>query len=317
MRFNKLDLNLLVALEALLTERSTTRAAERLHLSQSAMSGALARLREYFDDDLLVQVGRQMEPTPRAEALHEAVRDVLLRIDTSIAVQPQFDCTTSDREFRLFVSDYTQDVLMPHVFELAEQAGSRVRFHLQQQVTTPARSLERGEADLLVIPKAYCSPEHPADLLYEDIYVCVVWEHSRHASEGLTFEQYAQARHAVMQPSEAQQPVHETWFLQRYGVPRNIEIRTYSFAALPWLIVGTQRVATVHRLLAQRLAATLPIRLLPVPMPLPPLLQGLQWHKYRTQDPGIKWLRDLMHRAAGRLAPPPAAAGRPDPERLP
>jgi DNA-binding transcriptional LysR family regulator len=304
MRFNKLDLNLLVALEALLTERSTTRAAERLHLSQSAMSGALARLREYFDDDLLVQVGRQMEPTPRAEVLHEAVRDVLLRIDTSITVQPAFDCTTSEREFRLFVSDYTQDVLMPQVLALAAQQGATVRFRLLPQVALPARSLERGEADLLVIPLEYCSTEHPAERLFEDNFVCVVWDQSRHAREGLSVEQYAAAAHVAMQPAETQQTAHEQRSTQDQGLSRRIEVRTYSFATIPLLVIGTERVATVHRLLAQRLQAALPIRLLPVPVPIPPLQQGLQWHKYRTQDPGLKWLRQVMHEAANTLPPP-------------
>ena len=99
MRFNKLDLNLLVALDALLTEQSISRAAEKIHLSQSAMSNALARLREYFDDELLIQVGRRMEPTPRAEVLRDAVNDVLRRIEGSIAAQPAFVAAESTREF--------------------------------------------------------------------------------------------------------------------------------------------------------------------------------------------------------------------------
>ena len=104
MRFNRLDLNLLVALDALLTECSITKAAGRLNLSPSATSNALARLREYFDDELLVQVGRRMEPTPRAQVLLEAVRDVLVRVDSTIAIQPAFDPPTSDRVFRIFAS---------------------------------------------------------------------------------------------------------------------------------------------------------------------------------------------------------------------
>ena len=91
MRFNRLDLNLLVALDALLTEGSITKAAERLNLSPSATSNALSRLREYFEDELLVQVGRRMEPTPRAQGLQEAVREVLVRVDSTIAQQPEFD----------------------------------------------------------------------------------------------------------------------------------------------------------------------------------------------------------------------------------
>lgn len=306
-RFHKLDLNLLVALDALLTERSITRAAERLHLSQSAMSNSLGRLREYFEDELLVQVGRQMEPTPRAEVLSEAVRDVLLRIETSVAAQPRFDCTTSDREFRLFVSDYSMTVLMPHALELAAKMRSTVRFNLLPQVQNPSRPLERGEADLLVIPKAFCSPEHPTEIVYDDSFVCVVWAGSRHAREPMTFERYAEAAHAVMLPVSTSQPAFESWFVQRYGLSRRIELTTYSFAALPHLVVGTELVATMHTRLARLLAPALPVTLLPMPIPMPPLEQAMQWHKYRSTDPGLSWLRGLLQEAS-RAMPPVAAS---------
>src|SRR5216683_3038973 len=104
MRFNGLDLNLLVALNALLTERSINRAAERMFLSQSAMSNALARLRDYFDDELLVPMGRQMVFTPRAESLVEPVCEVLMRIESTIATQPKFEPATESHQFTLLVS---------------------------------------------------------------------------------------------------------------------------------------------------------------------------------------------------------------------
>ncbi|MCW5636431.1 MAG: LysR family transcriptional regulator [Rubrivivax sp.] len=310
MRFNKLDLNLLVALDALLTVRSITRAAERVHLSQSAMSNALGRLRDYFDDELLVQVGRQLELTPRAEVLREAVRDVLMRIDTSIAAQPQFDCTTSDREFRLCISDYTMEVLMPRVLAAAAGQRSTVRFNLLPQVRNPAQALERGDADLLVIPKAYCSADHPAEVVFTDEFSCVVWSESSHARQGLSFERYAGAGHVVMQPVGTDQPAFESWFVQRYGLSRRIEVTTYGFAALPFLVVGTELVATVHSLLARGVARALPVTLLPPPLPMPPFEQAMQWHKYRSLDPGLQWLRSLMQQAAAAMtadpAPPPA-----------
>lgn len=298
MRFNKLDLNLLVALNALLAERSITRAAERLHLSQSAMSNSLGRLREYFEDELLVQVGRHMEPTPRAETLRDAVRDVLLRIETSVAAQPQFDCTASDREFRLFISDYSMSVLMPRALELAARMRSTARFNLLPQVAHPSRSLERGEADLLVIPKSYCSDDHPTELLFDDTFVCIVWNGSSHARGPMSFERYAAAGHAVMVPEGTGQPAFETWFVQRFGLSRRVAVTTYSFSALPLLVVGTELVATVHARLARCLAPALPVKLLPMPLPMPPLEQAMQWHKYRSTDPGITWLRELLLQAA-------------------
>ena len=280
--------------------------AERVHLSQSAMSNALGRLRDYFEDELLVQVGRKMEPTPRAEALHEAVSDVLLRIDTSIAAQPEFDCSKSDREFTLFVSDYTMELLIPHALALAARQRSTVRFKLLPQVASPARSLERGEADLLLIPKAYCSPDHPTEVVFTEEHLCVVWRDSIAARAGMSFERYASAGHIVMLPHGSDQPSFEGWFVQRYGLSRRIEVTTYSFAALPFLVVGTELIATVHARLARRLQPALPIALMPVPLPMPPLEQAMQWHKYRSLDPGLVWLRQLLKDAAVAMGGSPA-----------
>jgi LysR family transcriptional regulator, nod-box dependent transcriptional activator len=302
MRFNKLDLNLLVALDAMLTEQSITRAAERVHLSQSAMSNALKRLRDYFEDELLVQVGRQLELTPRAKVLAEAVRDVLLRIETSVAVQPSFDCTTSDREFRLCVSDYTMEVLMPRALALAERQRSTVRFQLLPQVAGVARALEQGEADLLVIPKAYCTPEHPAETLFQDDFVCVVWSESSHARLGLSFDRYAAAGHVVMEPPrEVDRPSFDSWFVQRFGLSRRIEVTSYGFTALAFLVVGTERIATMHGSLVKAIAPALPVAVLPMPLPVPTFEQAMQWHKHRTTDPGLLWLRQLLLAAAASV----------------
>jgi LysR family nod box-dependent transcriptional activator len=303
MRFNKLDLNLLVALDALLTERSISRAGERLHLSQSATSNALARLRAYFDDELLVQVGRKLELTPRAETLKEAVRDVLVRVDSAILAQPGFDPAESQRCFRLIVSDYTSMVLMPQVLALAGSQSRAVCFDLLPLLQPPHRELESGEADLLILPLEYRTPEpHPFDILFEEQFVCVVWSGGRfgHADK-LTAEQYAAAGHVVMQPSGMDQPTLAGWLKRRYPGVRRIEVTTYSFAAVPYLVVGTDRIATLHARLAWLAQKSLPLRLLPVPVPMPAMKQTMQWHKYRTQDQGLVWLRGLMHQAVARM----------------
>jgi len=301
MRFNRLDLNLLVALDALLTERSITKAAERLNLSPSATSNALARLREYFDDELLVQVGRRMEPTPRAEGLHEAVRDVLVRVDSTIAMQPAFDPTRTDRAFRIFVSDYTQMVFAPHLLALASQERCSARFDFQQQVPNPQRSLERGEADLLIIPRGFLSPDHPEEVLYTEEFVCVVWRDSPLARGELSFERYLAAGHVLMQPPGGAGDSFEAWFVKRYGVTRRVAVTSYGFASLPALVVGTDLIATVHARLARLLSASWPIEIRTPPLPITAMEQGVQWHKYRSQDPGLVWLRGLLRRAVARM----------------
>ena len=301
MRFNKLDLNLLVALDALLSELSITRAADRLSLSPSATSNALARLREYFKDDLLVQVGRRMELTPRAQGLQEAVRDVLVRVDSAIVVQPAFDPTQSERVFRILASDYTQMVLVPHLLALNSAARCSVRFEFLPQVSNPQRNLERGDVDLLIIPRGFVSPDHPEELLFTDEFVCVVWRDSPLARGEFTFERYLAAGHVMMQPAGTDGDSFEAWFVKRYGVTRRVAVTTYIFAALPAFVVGTDFVATVHARLARVMAPAWPIQILAPPLPISTMEQGIQWHKYRTQDPGLIWLRSFLKQAVDRM----------------
>ena len=301
MRFNKLDLNLLVALDALLKEHSVTLAAEALNLSPSAMSNSLARLRDYFDDDLLVQIGRKMELTPRAINLQEAVRDVLLRIDSTIAQAPAFDPRTSDRLFRILASDYTQMVLGPALMALAAQRGSTVRLEFAPQIKQPQHLLERGEADLLISPAGDTSPEHPHAPIYRENFVCMFWREGRLARGPLSFERYVDAEHVVMQPRDGRVDIFDKSILKRHGVSRKVAVVTYSFVALPALLVGTDRIATVHERIAHRLLNVWPLETRPMPMAFDAMEQAMQWHKFRSKDPGLAWLRGLITAAGQRI----------------
>jgi DNA-binding transcriptional LysR family regulator len=315
MRFNKLDLNLLVALDILLAECSITRAADRLHISASATSSALTRLREYFDDELLVQVGRKMERTPLAEALREDVRDVLTRIDATIATKAEFVPAESDREFRLCVSDYTMATLMPHVLALAWHTAPKVRFSMRPQTENPQQALARGEADLLVFPEDYRWPDHPHEPLFTESFACVVWKESALARGPMGFDDYVAAEHVVMQPLSVAMTSFEAWFAQKYGMSRRVGVTTYTFSSAAQLVVGTDRVATVHRRLASLMRRAYPIELVPPPMPIPEMTQAIQWHKYRGSDGGLRWLRSLMREAVQAmdrdLAEPGAAVSPP------
>lgn len=299
MRFIKLDLNLLVALDALLTEGSVTRAAEKLHLGQSAMSNALTRLREYFDDELLVQIGRRMEPTPRGLSLKDPVRDVLIRVEAAVVVKPAFDPTQSDREFRLTVSDYTSSVLVPHLLRLANAQSSKVRFQLLQQTSNPKRALENGEVDLLIIPHPFASNEHPSELLFSETFSCVVWSESPLVHGKMTLDRYLNQGHVVMEPGNTQS--YETRELAKHGIHRRVEVSTFSFATAPSFVVGSSRIATLHHRLALQAAATLPVAIKPVPVKMEPLQQVMQWHTYRTNDLGIVWLRKTLRQAVAAM----------------
>ena len=129
MHLNRFDLNLLVALDALLTERNVTRAAERVFIAQPAMSRALARLRRQFDDPLLIRVGRELRLTPVAQALIEPVRDALLQVQAALGTRPAFDPARSQRVFSLMVPDFVAPLLMPGVLRnlMAESDSVQVR----------------------------------------------------------------------------------------------------------------------------------------------------------------------------------------------
>lgn len=300
MRFEKLDLNLLVALDALLTHRNISRAAEELHLTQSALSAALSRLREYFDDELLVQVARRMELTPRAEALQDPVRDILVRLRAVIATRPDFDPSTSDRVFTLLASDYSIETLIPEVVARTASAGGRVSYRIQPLNSPPARALDRGDADLLLIPEAFQAEEHPSEVLLREQLVCVVWQGSEHAAKGISLESYVDSGHIVMEPSPtAHGRAFDSALLERAGITRRVAVATYSFVAMPSLVVGTQHIATLQRRLAERLAIGRPVKILPPPLELPEMPLIMQWHEHRSTDPSIVWLRSMLKTSAG------------------
>lgn len=304
MRFKKLDLNLLVALDALLQERNISRAAERLNLSQPAMSNALARLREYFGDELLIPVGRQMMRSPRAESLQQPVREILLRVDSDVVAPAVFDPATSIRSFSMLVSDFTTTVFMPPLLRALYASAPFIQIHLEAQSRMPHELLEEGVADFLIIPMQYVSSLHPCVPLFEDDYVVVSWDGHPTVRDSLSREQYLQAGHVVSSfgsGGSRNLPVLEGWFLEREGIARKIEVTASTMAALPSLVVGTPRLATVHRRIALHAQQHLPIRIWPTPMKIPKLVQMLQWNKVREADPGLRWIRDLCLEVGGKI----------------
>lgn len=297
MRFNKLDLNLLVALDALLAERNISRAGERVNLSQPAMSNALARLREYFGDELLAAQGRQMVLTPRAVSLIEPVREVLMRIDSTITNPPVFDPAKATRKFVLLLSDFTTAVFVPAMLEALYKEARGIGIELRMLNDRPLEQLEQGDADLLIIPAQYVSPDHPSESLFEEEYLCVTWSGNSRIQEELTFNDYLECGHVVANYATGQQrAAFDSWFLDRFGIKRQVEVSAPTMAALPRMVVGTDRIATVHKRLALQAEQMLPIRLWQPPLDVPTLVQKLQWHRHRDADPALTWMRALAFR---------------------
>ncbi|MCU1719960.1 MULTISPECIES: LysR family transcriptional regulator [unclassified Pseudomonas] len=307
MRFKHLDLNLLVALDVLLEEQNITRAAERLHMTQSATSGVLGRLRTYFEDDLLVQVGRKMMLTPLARDLEIPVREVLLKIQTSITAKPVHDIAESKRHFRIMASDYLISVLFAEVIREINQQAPMVTFELISPGETAREMLMRGEVDLMIAPEHYIVKEHPSQLLFEEQHVCVICQDNQAVGDRLTLEQYLELGHVSVVFGRSRTPGIEEWFMTEYGCKRRIEVITHDFNTLPQLVIGTQRVATVHSRLARLYARNLPLRIVPPPVNLPAMQEYMSWHRSLDRDPVLAWLREKLLEMASRPTTPLAA----------
>jgi LysR family transcriptional regulator, nod-box dependent transcriptional activator len=303
MRYRRLDLNLLVALDALLTEKSVTRAAAKLNITQPAMSGALARLRDYFEDALVVQVGRQMELTPLAQSLVGSIHDIIMRIDSAIATEPAFDPAQSKRHFSLTASDYVIKVFMLSVLSRVQREAPGITFEFRQSSGRVQDELESGEVDFVIGPEIDVLTEHPHEALFEDTYSIIAWAQSTTVGETLSLDEYMGLGHVVFRTEHKGNPWLERWFTKRYGDARRIEVTAQSFSLLPHLVIGTDRIATIQTRLARQYLKALPLKLITPPLELPKLSEVLQWNVHRDPDPASRWLRGILKEQASALPP--------------
>ncbi|USX12372.1 LysR substrate-binding domain-containing protein [Oxalobacteraceae bacterium OTU3CAMAD1] len=300
MRYHRLDLNLLPALRALLTEKNVTRAGDSLHVTQSAMSGILARLREFFDDPLIVSVGRKMELTPLAESLVDKVNDLLVQVDSTLASRPDFLPANSQRHFSIVSSDYTVSVLLLDVLRRLHVEAPNVTIAIRQPGDATLPDLEAGDLDFHISPMGQLSDNHPSAVLFEDSFCAVVDRGNDRVGDSLTVEQYLSLSHVGFEYKGL--PMFDRWFARMHS-DRRRDVSVGQFNLLAPMVVGTQRVATLHTRLAMRACELLPVRMVQLEFETPRFANLIQWHRYRDLDPGSIWLRDKIIACA--LAMPP------------
>jgi DNA-binding transcriptional LysR family regulator len=297
LRLANLDLNLLVSLDALLAERSVSRAAARLGLSQPSLSASLARLRRHFHDDLLTRVGNHYELTPLAAQLAEQTTVALAAVARVFASEPDFDPAAADREFTVLISDYAITVLGPHLAALLQRAPNvRLRLH---QVAIPAVNAAaqalRG-VDAMVLPHGYLS-ELPSQQLFTDRWVCIVAAGHPAVGEKLTMTDLEKLPMVVAHHEPASYtPAGKQ--LSMLGVQPRVQLVAETFLALPFLVAAGNGVALIQERLARQLAPAVQIRVLPCPFDVAPLNEALWWHPMYARDPGHRWLRQLFADAA-------------------
>jgi len=301
MDLREFDLNLLVALDALLTERNVTRAGQRLGVGQSAMSGTLARLRRLFNDQLLISVGRRMELTPLSQQLVTPVREILALVREAVSTSAQFNASTSSHHFSIGVSDYVTTVLMADMLREVRSQAPGITFDLRPITRRAVEDLESGRLDFLIGPTGYISRLHPAEYLFEDTYTCVAWTGNRTAHETLTVEKFMDLGHVMVRFHDEGDANFDERFLRKASCNRRVEVTTSGFDLAPQLVVGTDRLALVTTRLAERYAGWLPLKLVPFPVKIPPLVELLQWHKAHSRNAAHLWFRAQIKEAAARM----------------
>lgn len=306
MRYQRLDLNLLVALEALLSECNVTRAAERLNLGQSATSSALGRLREHFNDPLLVAVGRRLEPTARARALLPKVREALALTREIVEAPLPFDPAACQRRFTVVASDYVAAVLMPPVSRALAQVAPGVRLALRD-LPQPrggdvvSEALDYRRSDCVIVPQRRLNSDYPHAPLLSDQWCCIVCAQAPAYAQGVSLAAYRQAEHVVREFADGRTLGVDAVYLAEKGIERTVGVAVESFALMPAFVAGSARVATVFRRQAQQFAAAHDLRIVPAPVAFPPALQVMQWHPYQQDDPALAWFRGLLIEQAALL----------------
>jgi DNA-binding transcriptional LysR family regulator len=300
-----LDLNLVVALHALLAERNVTRAGQRIGLSQPATSAALARLRRHFGDELLSRKGAGYELTTLGAVLLDRTEVACDMLEWVFRSQPHFDPEREDREFVILASDYAVTVfgaeLARDISMRAPQARIIFRQPSQAHMDDPAGHL--STVDGLLMPHGIIAGL-PAVELFKDRWVCAVAEDNPEVGASITLSQLATLPWAAYQRACAASVTQQ---LSMLGIEPHVQIVADSFQLLPSLVAGTRRVAMIHELLAARLGLGpgSGIRVLDCPFDAVPVREALWWHPVHTHDAGHVWLREMASAVGARIGTRP------------
>jgi DNA-binding transcriptional LysR family regulator len=296
MRLDGFDLNLLLAFDVLLDERNVTRAARRLHVTQSAMSASLKRLREALGDPILLQHGKTMMPTPHALALAPEVSAAIASLRRLIQPTTGFNPATSSRVFRLAASDYIATVLLAPLLKELESDAPAIRMEISLPTDTTPERLAKGEFDLVLSPEDFIEPEHPAELLFEELHVVVGCRDNPLLMAPLTAETFAAAGHVVVKIDGRNTYIENE--LSRLALERRVEVHAPSFIQAPWLLPGTRRITLMHERLARLTAPLLGLRVVAPPFEIPVMREMMQFHSTRRSDEGLVWFRARLRAQA-------------------
>jgi len=300
MNLRQFDLNLLLALDALLKEKNVTRAAERLFMSQPAMSGMLARLRQAFDDELLVRVGRNLELTEFAAGIAERVHRCVQEMEELLDSKPSFSPAEESRSFCIAASDYAVLLLFGPLMQRLTEAAPGISLHFVRLDVQAGERIAAGEIDFGILPAELELPL-PSIPLFEDGWVCAAWAGNPSIGDGLTLDDYQQHPYLSFNISDPGHLSMAHEYLSRHGHVPRIAATTGSFTAAPFLLRGTRLLTIMPRRLGERMQQAADLRLLELPFELPPLREKLAWNPRFTSSPAHAWMREQISEAAKTL----------------
>ncbi|WP_373539992.1 LysR family transcriptional regulator [Chamaesiphon sp.] len=290
-----IDLNLLIAFEALLEQRSVTKAADRIQIGQPAMSAALSRLRILFKDELFVRLGRQMQPTLKAQAIAPAILAALQQIRQAITASQTFDANSSDRTFAIGSSDYTSFVLVPPLLELSHQTAPSINFRtIGFEKDSIGDLLEQGEIDVALGVFPDPSRQTRWEPLFEERFVGIAREGHPALQQGtMSLETFAQLSHALTTLRRDTTGAIDK-VLNEQNLERRIAFTTPHMMVLPFAIASGDLVAALPRRIALRLATVCNLTIFELPIETKPWMVSMLWSTLNDRDEANLWLRNTI-----------------------
>jgi len=291
MNIDDLDLNLLSVFDRVRRERSITRAAESMGLSQPAISNALARLRALTHDRLFVRGSAGMVPTAYAERIAPAIGQALDAIRSTLQRDADFDAATSDRCFTLYVTDLGEAYFLPRLVARLSAAASGIRFRTMPTPRDhPAEALQAGTVDLAIGNLPDLRAGFYQQRLFRERYVCIVRDAHPFIGARITPRRFETAGHVLAAPSGTGHAAIER-FLLEHGGRKAIAVEVQHFLAVPAIVAQTDLVGIVPTRIGRQALRDHPVRLVELPMPIPPFFVKQCWHARAHHDPGNRWLR--------------------------
>ena len=311
LNINRVDLNLLVYLDALLRERNVTQAANQLNLSQPAMSNGLRRLRELFDDPLLVRTSEGMTPTERALELEPIVREVLTSIDRAVQPRSEFDARNAHRVFRIMASDYAESTLFPSVLGKLRTLAPGLTLDIMTPSDVSFLDVERGKVDM-VINRFDSMPQSFHQIhLWNDTFTCVLSPENP-VLQDFSLENYLKANHVWVSktgmgvgvgvnPDDVQRLGWVDLALNKLGKKRQIRVFTRHYQAAMTLAEQNDLIVTLPTRAARLKRDNPRVVLRDPPLEIPPLELKMAWSPLLQHNPANKWLRKLIADTAREL----------------